>query len=230
MLLSRLEADDSLGKGKKMAEFFENTGGRLIVVRLIKIIHENRIYLSDLDGKIGDGDHGINMDKGFQLTASRLEDDMGMSDALKMLGRTLLLEIGGSMGPLYGQYYKAMAKASKDNKKVDAAVFADMLEAAYEAIRGLGEAKPGDKTLVDTLDPASRAMREAVDSKKSLSESLDMMIVAAEEGWKSTEEMVAKIGRSSRLGERSRGVLDPGATSCYLMLKTMAETAKELAL
>ncbi len=212
-----------------MAESFKNSDGRVIVERLIEVIHENRAYLSEIDGKIGDGDHGINMDKGFQLTKERLEDGMGMSDALKTLGRTLLLEIGGSMGPLYGQYYKAMAKASKDAEEVDASTFADMLEAAYEAIRALGEAKPGDKTLVDTLDPATSALRQAVDNGAGLGEALDAMVAAAETGWKSTEDMVAQIGRSSRLGERSRGVLDAGATSCYLMLKSMAGTAKELA-
>ena len=137
-----------------MAESFANAEGRVIVERLIGIIHENRAYLSEIDGKIGDGDHGINMDKGFQLTAGRLEEGMSMSDALKTLGRTLLMEIGGSMGPLYGQFFKAMAKASKDADEVTVSVFADMLEAAYGAIRELGEAKPGDKTLVDTLDPA----------------------------------------------------------------------------
>lgn len=212
-----------------MGERFSNAEGRVLVERLIAVIHENRAYLSEIDGKIGDGDHGINMDKGFQLTATRLEEGMGMSDALKTLGRTLLLEIGGSMGPLYGQYYKAMAKASKDAQEIDAGVFASMMEAAYEAIRALGEAKPGDKTLVDTLDPATAALRGAVDRGATFSEALDAMVAAAEEGWKSTEDMVAKIGRSSRLGERSRGVLDAGATSCYLMLKSMAETAKELA-
>lgn len=212
-----------------MAGSFANADGRVIVDRLIAIVHENRGYLSEIDGKIGDGDHGINMDKGFQLTGQRLEDGMSMSDALKTLGRTLVMEIGGSMGPLYGQFYRAMAKASKDKERVDAKVIADMLDSAYEAIRALGEAKPGDKTLVDTLDPATSAMRKAVESGKSLEQSLDAMLAAAERGWRSTEDMVAKIGRSSRLGERSRGVVDAGATSCYLMLKTMAETAKELA-
>ena len=212
-----------------MAEQFSDSRGRVIVERLIEVIHENRAYLSEIDGKIGDGDHGINMDKGFQLTAQRLDEGMGMSDAMKTLGRTLLMEIGGSMGPLYGQYYKAMAKASKDADTVDAATFAAMLEAAYEAIQSLGEAKPGDKTLVDTLDPAVTALRGAVDEDRSFGDSLDAMVAAAEMGWKSTEDMVARIGRSSRLGERSRGVLDAGATSCYLMLKSMADTAKELA-
>lgn len=212
-----------------MSESFKNAEGRVIVERLIDVIHENRAYLSEIDGKIGDGDHGINMDKGFLMTKERLEEGMGMSDALKTLGRTLLLEIGGSMGPLYGQFYKAMAKASADAEEIDAAVLADMVEAAYEAIRALGEAKPGDKTLVDTLDPAVTALREKVDAGAGLVESLDAMVTAAEAGWKSTEDMVAQIGRSSRLGERSRGVLDAGATSCYLMLKSIAETTKELA-
>ncbi len=212
-----------------MADVFKNREGRVIVERLIEVIHENRAYLSELDGKIGDGDHGINMDKGFQLTKERLEDGMNMSDALKILGRTLLLEIGGSMGPLYGQFYKAMAKASKDAEEIGVGTLAEMLEAAYEAIRTLGEAKPGDKTLVDALAPATHAVREAVDRGKSFAEALDAMVEAAETGWKSTEDMVAKIGRSSRLGERSRGVLDAGATSCYLMLKSIAESAGDLA-
>lgn len=212
-----------------MAESFRNSEGRVIVDRLIEIIHENRAHLSEIDGKIGDGDHGINMDKGFQLTAERLEDGMSMSDALKTLGRTLLMEIGGSMGPLYGQFFKAMAKASKDTEEITASVFLGMLEAAYGAIRELGDAKPGDKTLVDTLDPAVAALSSAVAEDAELAVALDSMVSAAETGWKSTEDMVAKIGRSSRLGERSRGVLDAGATSCYLMLKGMAEIAKELA-
>lgn len=212
-----------------MGNSFANAGGRVVVDRLIETIHENREYLSDLDGKIGDGDHGVNMDKGFQLVAGRLDDGMGMSEALKLLGRTLLMEIGGSMGPLYGRYYKAMARVSSDEELITAAVVAEMLEAAETAIRELGEARPGDKTLIDTLNPAAAAMRRSADDGLSLTESLDMMVLAAETGWKSTEDMEARIGRSSRLGARSRGHLDPGATSCYLMLRTMAVVMADLA-
>ncbi len=210
------------------AESFDNGAGRVIVDGLIRTIGENRAYLSEIDGKIGDGDHGINMDKGFQMTSERLEGSMSMSDALRTLGRTLLMDIGGSMGPLYGQFFKAMAKVSKGAEAITAEVFATMLEAAYEAIRELGDAKPGDKTLVDTLDPAAAAMRRAVDEGRSFSEALEAMTTAAQTGWRSTEDMVAKIGRASRLGERSKGVLDAGATSCYLMLKSMADTARAL--
>lgn len=212
-----------------MAEHFTNAAGLPIVRGLIEVIHENKSYLSEIDGKIGDGDHGINMDKGFQLTRERLTDGMTMSEAFLVLGKTLLLEIGGSMGPLYGKFFKAMAKASRDTDEINAGVLADMLDSAYQAIQDLGEAKPGDKTLVDTLDPAAQAMRAVVNEGNSLSEALDAMVASAETGWKSTEDMVARIGRSSRLGERSRGVLDAGATSCYLMLKSIAETAAKLA-
>jgi len=212
-----------------MSTGFANADGRPVVDRLVEVIHENRAYLSEIDGRIGDGDHGINMDKGFQLASSRMEDGMSMSEAMRVLGRTLVMEIGGSMGPLYGQMFRAMARACKDTERIDADVVLAMLDAAYGAIRELGEAKVGDKTLVDTLDPAVGAMREAVGGGAPFAEALDAMVAAAKRGWESTEDLVAQVGRSARLGERSRGVLDAGATSCYLMLEAMAATMKELA-
>ncbi|MFW5745208.1 MAG: dihydroxyacetone kinase subunit DhaL [bacterium] len=197
---------------------------------MIDVIHENRAYLSEIDGAIGDGDHGINMDKGFQLVKRELEGErVSMSEALKTLGRTLVMEIGGSMGPLYGSMFRKMARASRDDETVTAQTLRTMLDAAVESIRELGEAKPGDKTLVDTLDPAAKAAGAAAERGASLEEAVDEMIAAAERGWKSTEDMVARIGRSARLGERSRGTLDAGATSCYLLLRSMGETMKELA-
>ncbi|MFW5689145.1 MAG: dihydroxyacetone kinase subunit DhaL [Spirochaetota bacterium] len=213
-----------------MAKGFDNTAGKVIVDRMITVIHENRAYLSEIDGSIGDGDHGINMDKGFTLVEKEIADqELSMSDALKTLGRTLVMEIGGSMGPLYGSMFRKMARASKDDEQVTTETLKKMMDAAVEAIRELGEAKPGDKTLVDTLDPAAKAVTAAAERDAPLDEAVDEMISAAETGWKSTEDMVAKIGRSARLGERSRGTLDAGATSCYLLLRSMGETMKELA-
>ncbi len=218
-----------------MAESFKDADGRVVVDRLIATIHENRVYLSEIDGAIGDGDHGINMDKGFTMVekelAARTEagESPGMSEALKTLGRTLVDEIGGSMGPLYGTFFKRMARASKDAEIIDSAVLEAMIRGAHEGIQNLGDAKVGDKTLVDTLDPAVAALRSAREAGAGFHESIDAMIGAAEEGWKSTKDLVAKIGRASRLGERSRGTVDAGATSCYLMLKSIGETMKELA-
>jgi phosphoenolpyruvate---glycerone phosphotransferase subunit DhaL len=213
-----------------VADGFKNKDGKVIVERMIAVIHENRAYLSEIDGAIGDGDHGINMDKGFTLVEREIEgEDLSMSDALKTLGRTLVMEIGGSMGPLYGSMFRRMARASKDDETVTAETLRKMMDAATESIRELGDAKPGDKTLVDALDPATKAASAAAERGASLPEAIDEIVAAAERGWKSTEDMVAKIGRSARLGERSRGTLDAGATSCYLLLQSMGETMKELA-
>jgi dihydroxyacetone kinase-like protein len=154
-------------------------------------------------------------------------DSIGMSEALKILGRTLVEEIGGSMGPLYGMFFRRMARASKHDE-ITTSVLKEMLSAALQGVQELGNAKVGDKTLMDTLDPAVKAVEKADAEGKPLDQAIDDMIAAAQTGWKSTKDMVAKVGRASRLGERSRGVLDAGATSCYLLLKTMGETMKEL--
>jgi len=211
-----------------MSEGFANAAGLSVVEGFIVVIHANRDYLSEIDGKIGDGDHGINMDKGFQMAGERLNGSMSMAEGLITLGKTLLLEIGGSMGPLYGQFFKAMGRTVRGVERIDGEAIATMLEAGRAAICELGEAQPGDKTLIDTLDPAVRAFREAIVAGEEIAAALDAMTAAAEDGWRSTEDMVAKIGRSSRLGERSRGVLDAGATSCHLILQSFAKTVRTL--
>ncbi|MFA7672159.1 MAG: dihydroxyacetone kinase subunit DhaL [Sphaerochaetaceae bacterium] len=203
---------------------FVEANGQIIVEKLAQMIHENRTYLSEIDGAIGDGDHGINMDKGFSMAAQQLKNkELGLSEALKVLGNVLLEEIGGSMGPLYGTFFRRMARVAKTKEQIDAVVFEEMLQQGLEGLQSIGNAKVGDKTLLDTLVPALDALREANQVKKQFKEALNAMVVAAKNGMDSTVEMVAKVGRASRLGERSRGVLDAGATSCYLILKTMAE-------
>lgn len=208
---------------------FPNAAGAAVVHAMIASIHENKQRLSEIDGAIGDGDHGINMDKGFSLTEKALEADASLDQALRLLGSTLLDEIGGSMGPLYGSMFKKMARVAKGNDDITASVYAEMIEAAYESIRSLGDAKPGDKTLVDTLDPAAGAARAAADRGAGLVETIDETIAAAEKGWQSTEALEAKIGRAARLGARSVGVLDAGATSCYLLIEAMGRSMQKLA-
>lgn len=211
-----------------MSQAFANAEGSKIVLNMIEVVKENRAYLSEVDGAIGDGDHGINMAKGFSMAGERIAAGSGFSEALKTLGRTLMMEIGGSMGPLYGGFFKAMAKAAGDAQEITAELLGQMLEAAYGEITRLGNATVGDKTLVDTLDPAIRAYKGAIDNGKSFSDALEAMRAAAEQGKESTRDLVAKVGRSARLGERSRGVLDAGATSCWLILDSMAGSIQEL--
>ncbi len=211
-----------------MSDSFANSAGTPVLEALVATITENKAYLSEVDGAIGDGDHGINMAKGFKLTKERMSGDESLSDGLKLLGKTLVEEIGGAMGPLYGSVFKAMARACKDVEQVDAEVFEQMLASAYEKIQDLGEAKVGDKTLVDTLDPALAAFRDARQGGKGFADALSAMAEAAEQGKESTKELVAKKGRAARLGERSKGVLDAGATSCWLILDSMAGSMRKL--
>ena len=211
-----------------MSDSFPNSAGTGVLEDLVATITENKAFLSEVDGAIGDGDHGINMAKGFKLTAERMSGEESLADGLKLLGKTLVTEIGGAMGPLYGSVFRAMGRTCAAVEQVDADVFEQMLAAAYEKIQELGEAKVGDKTLVDTIDPALNAFREARGAGKSFAEALDEMAAAAERGKESTKDLVAQKGRSARLGERSKGVLDAGATSCWLILDSMAKSMKKL--
>lgn len=206
---------------------FKNRDGKVIVENLITTIQQNKDYLSKIDGEIGDGDHGINMNKGFTMCKDRMEGkDLNLTDSLKALAMVLMMEIGGSMGPLYGTMFFEMSKATDGKEDIDSQVFTDMLTNAVKGIQSLGDAKVGDKTLMDTLIPAVEAFQN--EQEAGFSSALDQMIAAAERGKDSTIDLVAKIGRASRLGERSRGVLDAGATSCFLLLESMGKTMKEL--
>lgn len=192
-----------------------------IVEELAEVIVANKAYLSEIDGKIGDGDHGINMAKGFGRAAERIHGkEMTLDAALLVLSDVLMSEIGGSMGPLYGLMFEDMAGALAGRDTLDAAAFSAMLNAGLEGVRGVGSAEVGDKTLMDTLVPAVGAFDAAQD--QGFAAALQAMVAAAEAGRDSTLDLVARIGRASRLGERSRGVLDAGATSCCLILTTLA--------
>jgi phosphoenolpyruvate---glycerone phosphotransferase subunit DhaL len=207
---------------------FPNSQGRKVVLAEVQTILGNKVYLSEVDGKIGDGDHGINMAKGFNLIKTRLGDrEVSLSEGLGLIGKTLMTEIGGSMGPIYGTFFIQMSLKSKDKPETDARLFGEMLKAARDGLADLGGATVGDKTLMDAVIPAQEAYQAAVDGGASLQEALKKMADAAEKGKDSTVDLVAKIGRSARLGERSRGVLDAGATSAALILQTFARVLSE---
>jgi dihydroxyacetone kinase-like protein len=195
------------------------------VLDLIKAIQDNKDYLSEIDGKIGDGDHGVNMSKGFTLCRDKLGDGkFSFSHGLSVLSQTLQDDIGGSMGPLYGVFFDEMALASEASDAIDEKVFGAMLKNGVGAVLDIGGAHPGDKTLVDVLVPAENAFSEAASGGKDFAGALAAMKEAAEKGWKATEDMAAKVGRASRLGERSKGVPDAGATSCKIILSTIADS------
>ncbi len=202
---------------------FRNASAGAIVLSLAERIIENRAYLSEIDGKIGDGDHGVNMAKGFGMAAERLKgQDASLSVAFETLGTLLMTEIGGSMGPLYGVMFTEFGETLEGKDAVDARLFSHMLHAGLDGIQSIGSAKVGDKTLIDAFVPAVDAFDEATASGGSFAQALIALTEAAEKGRDSTIDLVAKIGRASRLGERSLGILDAGATSCALILSEIS--------
>ena len=205
----------------------KNEKGRGILLAMVKGIQDNKQYLGDVDGLIGDGDHGMNMNKGFTMYAEQLGDgETSFSDGLFDLGTVLLNKIGGSMGPIYGTILMEMSDAEGDEDEITLAKFGEMLQAGLDGLYGIVDARPGDKTLVDTLYPACECIKAAAAAGKDFAAALDEMKAAAEAGKESTKDLVAKYGRASRLGERSRGVLDAGATSCCIILQAMADGMK----
>lgn len=201
-----------------------NRDGAGLVAELAAVIVANRAYLSEIDGLIGDGDHGVNMAKGFGRAAERTAGrDLTLDEGMAELADVLLSEIGGSMGPLYGLMFTEMSEAIAGRVAIDAPAFGAMLRAGLEGVQGVGSAKVGDKTLIDCLQPAVEAFEAA--APQGFGPAVEAMKAAAERGRDSTVDLVARVGRSARLGERSRGVLDAGATSCCLILTVMGDGA-----
>lgn len=203
-------------------KYFYNKDGKPVLLNMVREIQKQKDYLAEVDGLIGDGDHGMNMNKGFTVFEKRYEaEDYSFTEGLENLGLVLMNEIGGSMGPIYGSLFLAMAETGAELEKIGPKDLADMLEAGLKALYEIVDARVGDKTLIDTLAPAVEALKAAGEDA-DMETALTAMESAAEKGWKSTKDLVARYGRSSRLGERSRGVLDAGATSCYILLSSMA--------
>ncbi|AZC82931.1 dihydroxyacetone kinase subunit DhaL [Pseudomonas chlororaphis] len=210
-----------------MSQHFSSLDGSAIVNDLVTVIVANREYLSEVDGAIGDGDHGINMAKGFAHCGRALAGrQLDLAGALDELTLSLMEGIGGSMGPLYGSLFIGMADEVRGCQQIDAARFARLLRGGLSSLQDITDAGVGDKCLMDTLIPAVEAFEQAEAGGASFKESLQRMKSAASQGRDSTRDLVAKIGRASRLGERSLGALDAGAVSCCLILTQLADSVE----
>jgi dihydroxyacetone kinase-like protein len=191
-------------------------------------IERNKAWLSEINGAIGDGDHGINMAKGCMMALEKIDEiPDNLSEVLHFLGMTLLSNIGGAMGPIYGTFFMRMGKAVEGKEQFSKDDILNMLEGALEGVKKRGGAEVGDKTLVDSLEPAKRWYEKAVKEGKDIKDAIDRMIEGARIGMESTKDLVAKKGRSSRLGERSKGTIDAGAASCYIILRALGESLKK---
>jgi dihydroxyacetone kinase-like protein len=207
----------------------KNKDGKSILLKMIAEIQKNKDYLGEVDGLIADGDHGMNMNKGFTLFYEAICDkEIGFTDGLDELGILLMSKIGGSMGPIYGSIFTGMAGVGENLEVINTADLAAMISAGLDGLHEVVKGEVGDKTIADTLVPAKEAMQKAAEEGKTFPQALIAMKTAAATGRDSTKDMVAKFGRSSRLGERSRGVLDAGAVSCCIILTAMADAMMEL--
>ena len=197
---------------------------RAVVEEMAAAMEENRRLLTKLDSEIGDGDHGNNMNRGFQAVLERLgdADPSTPADVLKTVFMTLISKVGGAAGPIYGTAFMEASKALGDKKEVSAEDAADALQAALAGVKKRGKgAEVGDKTIVDALQPAAEAAKEAA-GEGSVAGVFRAAAGAAEAGAESTIPMWARKGRASYLGARAEGHQDPGATSTYLLLDAAA--------
>lgn len=197
---------------------------RELFLKTADVIIENKNYLTELDAAIGDGDHGINMARGFEKMKEKfkLSNFKKRNEIFKITAMTLISNIGGASGPLYGTAFLNISKViSNDNLSLE-----DLIEIAEEAIAGIqkrGKAEAGEKTMLDTIIPASESLKKSRDNNIDLETALNNCLKAAEKGKEKTIDMKATKGRASYLGERSIGHQDPGATSSYLIIKTFIE-------
>ena len=189
-------------------------------------VRAERDYLVQLDAAIGDGDHGINLNRGFDAVTLALttEPDGTPGRLLILSGKTLISTVGGASGPLWGSALRKAGRALGDGTTFDLAQLVDAMAAALASVKDLGAAVPGDKTMVDALEPAVDAMREGLARGASSGEMLRSAAEAAEKGMRATIPMQARKGRASYLGERSIGHQDPGATSTAMIIRALERT------
>lgn len=189
-------------------------------------MRSHRDLLVQLDAAIGDGDHGINMTRGFDAVVAALDGDPALPPGRLLIvsGRTLISSVGGASGPLWGSALRNAGRSLGDAPEFDAAGLLAALEAALAAVVDLGAAAVGDKTMVDTLAPAIATLRARLEAGNGLEDALAEAVEAGEAGMRGTVPLQARKGRASYLGERSIGHQDPGATSAALILGALQRT------
>ena len=190
------------------------------------VLLENKEYLTQLDAAIGDADHGINMARGFTKVLEKLPSvaDKDIGNIMKTTGMTLISSVGGASGPLYGTFFLRAGMATAAKEELNGEDLLEMLQAGVDGIVQRGRAQLEDKTMFDAWSPALEALKTALDAGSGLRDAVQAATDAAEQGVANTIPLQARKGRASYLGERSIGHQDPGATSSYLMLKTLLDT------
>ena len=198
-----------------------------ILKKIIADVDEQKLFLTELDNVIGDGDHGINLARGFDAVNDVIDTFEGkdIGTILKNVGMKLVSTVGGASGPLYGTAFMKAGAFLNGKTEMDMNDFIGMMDVAIEGIMKRGKAVKGEKTMLDAMIPALDAMKASYEADSDAKKALDAAVAAAEEGIEYTKTIIATKGRASYLGERSIGHQDPGATSFTLMLKAVQALA-----
>lgn len=195
-----------------------------------QMIETEKDHLSELDGAIGDGDHGITMSIGFLAINTELAkldlDRASLSDVMSTAASGFLNAVGASTGPLYATGFRHAAKALSDRPALDLPACAAMIQAIAAGIRERGKGQRGDKTMLDVWLPAADAAAHAAAEKKAVDTFWDDVVTSAENGAAATRSMIATKGRAARVRERSLGHMDPGAASAALLIRVMADALR----
>lgn len=197
------------------------------LMRCGEVFTQQRDFLTRLDTEIGDADHGLNMNRGFNKVVEKLPSvaDKDIGFILKNTGMTLLSSVGGASGPLFGTFFIRAAQAANAKQSLDLAELHQLMQEGVDGVVMRGKAEPGDKTMYDAWWAVVDSLGQSVEQQLSVAEALQRASERAEQAVESTITMQARKGRASYLGERSIGHQDPGATSVMLMMKTLAEVA-----
>jgi dihydroxyacetone kinase-like protein len=197
------------------------------LMRCGEVFTQQRDFLTQLDTEIGDADHGLNMNRGFNKVVEKLPSvaDKDIGFILKNTGMTLLSSVGGASGPLFGTFFIRAAQAANAKQSLDLAELHQLMQEGVDGVVMRGKAEPGDKTMCDAWWAVVDSLGQSVEQQLGVAEALQRASERAEQAVESTITMQARKGRASYLGERSIGHQDPGATSVMLMMKTLAEVA-----
>jgi dihydroxyacetone kinase-like protein len=191
---------------------------------VVAVVRAEAEYLTQLDAAIGDGDHGVNMKRGFDAVDKTLaveDGDMPPGRLLILVGKTLVATVGGASGPLWGTAFRRAGRSLGTAPTFAGPELATALDEAIAGVVDLGAAQVEDKTMIDALAPAVAAMRASLEDGGTLEAAVGAAAAAAEDGARATVPMQARKGRASYLGERSIGHQDPGATSAALIMRAL---------
>lgn len=187
------------------------------------LIQSNKEYLTELDQAIGDGDHGLNMSRGFQEAEAKVSetDYDTVADVFKDVATVLMSKIGGASGPLYGTAFLKMSMTVKDKDPITEANLADAVEAALNGMKQRGKAEQGEKTMIDVWHPVADFLKNGQNVQP------DKLEETAERAMNETKDIIATKGRAAYLQERSKGHVDPGSTSSFYLFQALADVWKK---